>query len=67
MINQISMNARLQGWVNLLWLPLPLLILIIDRICVKKFEVKKVNEIELSILKILTILFIFNWIRLQLQ
>lgn len=67
MINQNGMNQRLQGWVNLLWLPLPIVILIIDRICVRKFEVKNVNRIQLYILGTLFLLFTMNVIRLQLQ
>ena len=61
------MNERLQGWVNLLWLPLPILTIIIDRIFVNKIEAKKVNKIELYILVTLVIFFIINWTRLQLQ
>ena len=67
MINQNGMNERLQGWVNLLWLPLPILTIIIDRIFVNKIEAKKVNKIELYILVTLVIFFIINWTRLQLQ
>jgi len=67
MINQNGMNQRLQGWVNLLWLPLPIVILIIDRICVRKFKVKTVNRIQLHILGALIFLFTINLIRLQLQ
>ena len=48
-----GMNQRLQGLVNLLWLPLPILTLIIDRICVRKFNTEKVNKIEIYILAIL--------------
>jgi hypothetical protein len=53
MINYYGMNEKLQGWVNLLWLPLPILTLIIDRICVRKFNTEKVNKIEIYILEIL--------------
>lgn len=67
MINQNGMNARLQGWVNLLWLPLPVLITIIDRICIRKFKAKNINRIQFYILGMLTFLFIINLIRLQLQ
>jgi len=67
MINQNGMNQRLQGWVNLLWLPLPIVILMIDRICIRKFELKDVNRIQLYILGTLIFLFIINVIRLQLQ
>lgn len=65
MINQQGMNSRLQGWVNLLWLPLPLLILIVDRICVRKFGAKSVNKIQLYIVAILILLFIINLLRLN--
>ncbi len=65
LINSNGMNARLQGWVNLLWIPLPILILIIDRICVKKYPVKNVNKTELYILGSLLLLFLVNLIRLQ--
>ena len=61
------MDQRLQGWVNLLWIPLALVFLIIDRVCVRKFGARAVNKIELYILSILFLLFIINWIRLQLQ
>ncbi|CAM3723099.1 hypothetical protein [Sphingobacterium prati] len=44
-----------------------LLLLIIDRICVWKFGTVKVNKIELYILGIFMLLFVLNWIRLQLQ
>jgi prepilin signal peptidase PulO-like enzyme (type II secretory pathway) len=67
MINGNGMDQRLQGWVNLLWLPLVILFIIIDRICVGKFGVKAVNKVELYVLGILVILFIINWIRLQYQ
>lgn len=65
LINSNGMNARLQGWVNLLWIPLPILILIIDRMCVKKHPVKNVNKTELYILGSLLLLFLVNLIRLQ--
>jgi len=67
MINQNGMNQRLQGWVNLLWLPLPIVILVIDRICIRKFEAKDVNRIQFYILGTLIFLFTINVIRLQLQ
>lgn len=67
MISQNGMNERLQGWVNLLWLPLPILLIIIDRIFVNKFEAKKVNKIQLYILGTLILLFTINLIKLQLQ
>ena len=65
MMNQNGVSERLQGWVNLLWLLLPFLTIIIDRICVRKFGIKKVNKIELYILVSLILLFVINWIRLQ--
>lgn len=64
MINQLGMNQRLQGWVNLLWLPLPLLILIVDRICVRKFGTKSVNKIQWYILVTLILLVVLNYVRL---
>jgi len=67
MINQNGMNQRLQGWVNLLWLPLPIVTLIIDRICVRKFGTEKSNKYELYVLVVSISLFAINWIRLQLQ
>lgn len=67
MINQNGMNQRLQGWVNLLWLPLTILILIIDRIWVKKSGVKKTNKIQLYILGTFLLLMALNIIRLQMQ
>lgn len=67
MMNQNGMDQRLQGIVNLLWLPLPVLILIIDRICIKKYELKEVNKIEFYIVGSLILLFLLNWGRLRLQ
>lgn len=67
MINQLGMNQRLQGWVNLLWLPLPVLILIVDRICVRKFGAKNVNKIQWYILAILILLVILNYVRLLIE
>lgn len=47
---------------------IPILIfIIIDRICVWKFGIKKVNKIQLYILGSLISLFVINWMRLQLQ
>jgi hypothetical protein len=43
------------------------IIMIIDRICVWKFGVKKVNTIQFYIAGIVLSLFILNWVRLQLQ
>lgn len=65
LINRLGMNGQLQGWVNLLWIPLPLVILIIDRICVSKFATQKVNRVQWYILGTLTVLFILNLARLH--
>jgi len=67
MINQLGMDQRLQGWVNLLWLPLPVLILIVDRICVRKFGAKSVNKTQWYILVILILLVILNYVRLLIE
>ncbi|WP_339887014.1 hypothetical protein [uncultured Flavobacterium sp.] len=67
MINHNGMSEILQGWVNLLWLPLPILTLIIDRYYITKFDAKKVNKFQCYIFGILILLFGINWIRLQLQ
>ncbi len=67
MTNQNGMNERLQGWVNLLWLPLPILIIIIDRICLRKFGTKQTNKIQLYILGAFILLFMLNLFRLQIQ
>ena len=67
MINSNGMNDRLQGWVNLLWLTLPILILIIDRIFIKKYETKRVNKFQFLVLLFLMLVFLINYIRLQLQ
>ncbi|MBC8984933.1 hypothetical protein H9X96_04000 [Pedobacter sp. N36a] len=67
MTNQNGMNQRLQGWVNLLWLPLPILIFIIDRIWLKKSGVKKTNKIQLYIVAAFVLLFVLNVMRLQVQ
>lgn len=44
-----------------------LLLLIVDRVCVWKFGVAKVNKVEKYILGIFILLLILNWIRLQSQ
>lgn len=67
LINSNGMDQRLQGWVNLLWLPAIILVLIIDRLLVKKFDVKKVNEVQLYVLGTAIVLFLINWLRLELQ
>lgn len=67
MINSNGMNDRLQGWVNLLWLTLPILILIIDRIFIKKYETKRVNKFQFLVLLFLMLVFLINYVRLQLQ
>ncbi|WP_139350973.1 hypothetical protein [Sphingobacterium sp. CZ-UAM] len=47
---------------------IPILLLLgIDRICVWKFGAAKVNKVEQYIFYILILLFVLNWIRLQLQ
>lgn len=61
------MDKRLQGWVNLLWLPLPILTIVIDRICIRKFERRNVNKIQFYILGTLIFLFTIHLIRLQLR
>lgn len=65
LMNNYGMDGRLQGWVNLLWIPLPVLIIIIDRFYVRKYDIKIVNKTELYILGSLLLLFIINMIRLQ--
>lgn len=65
LMNNYGMDGRLQGWVNLLWIPLPIFIIIIDRISVRKYDTKKVNKTELYILGSLLLLFLINMIRLQ--
>lgn len=67
MMLQKDMNIRLQGLVNLFWLPLPIIIIVIDRICVRKSGQEKVNIFQLYILGVLILLFTINWIRLQFQ
>jgi hypothetical protein len=67
LMNSNGMDQRLQGWVNLLWLPLMALFLVIDRVLVRKFGIQRVNKIELYFLGGLILLFLINWIRLQLQ
>lgn len=67
MINSNGMNDRLQGWVNLLWLTLPIFILIIDRIFIKKYETKRVNKFQFLVLLFLMLVFLINYVRLQLQ
>jgi hypothetical protein len=67
MTNHNGMDQRLQGWVNLLWLPLPILIIIIDRACLRKFGAKKTNKMQLYILGAFILLIILNIFRLQIQ
>ncbi|WP_222536901.1 hypothetical protein [Pedobacter polysacchareus] len=67
MVNQNGMNQRLQGWVNLLWLPLPIVTLVIDRIWLKKSGLKKTNKIQLYILGAFILIVVLNVIRIQIQ
>lgn len=66
LINQNGMNQRLQGWVNLLWLPLPIVTLVIDRIWLKKSGLKKTNKIQLYIVAAFILFVVLN-VRLQMQ
>lgn len=50
LISSKGMNQRLQGWVNLVWIPLPLAILFMDRLGVRKFKLQKLNRLQLYIL-----------------
>ncbi|BAP33396.1 uncharacterized protein CHSO_4359 [Chryseobacterium sp. StRB126] len=60
----VSAADGLAGMYILLGL-IPVVILIIaDRICVRKFGAKKVNKVQFYIIGILVLLFILNWIRL---
>ncbi|MFD2909415.1 hypothetical protein ACFSX9_11815 [Flavobacterium ardleyense] len=60
-INSNGMNQRIQGMINLLWLPVIILFLVIDRLFVSKFGAKKVNKIECYLLGVLTVLFLIYW------
>lgn len=62
-----SAPQALQGWINLLWIPLIVLLLFIDRLFVTKFGAKKVNKIQVYLLGALILLFILNWLRLSIQ
>ncbi|PWK02093.1 hypothetical protein BC749_101153 [Flavobacterium araucananum] len=59
MISLYDMDQKIQGWVNLLWIPFIIAILIIDRICVRIFGVRKINRIEMYILGTMLLLFSF--------
>ncbi|SFS48848.1 hypothetical protein SAMN05660206_102196 [Sphingobacterium wenxiniae] len=54
--------------IYLLFTLIPLVVLLIaDRICVRKFGTKSVNKIQFYILGSIILLFIINWVRLQTQ
>lgn len=65
--NSVSAQDGLAGMYALFGLIPVVIIMIIDRICVWKFGVKKVNTIQFYIAGIVLSLFILNWVRLQLQ
>lgn len=65
--NSVSAQDGLAGMYVLFGLIPVVIIMIIDRICVWKFGVKKVNKIQFYIAGIVLSLFMLNWIRLQLQ
>lgn len=65
--NSVSAQDGLAGMYALFGLIPVVIIIIIDRICVWKLGVKKVNKVQFYIAGIFIALFILNWIRLQLQ
>ena len=67
LVNGNSVNDSLQGWVNLAWLVLPVLILIVEPIFIRKRGLQRVRNIEFYILAGLLFVFVINWARLQLQ
>lgn len=67
LINGNSVDQALQGWVNLVWIPLIVVLLFLDRLFVKKFGAKRVNKIQSYIFSGIILLFILNWFRLSIQ
>ncbi|REC78955.1 hypothetical protein [Chryseobacterium rhizosphaerae] len=66
--DSVSAQDGLAGMYALFGLiPVVIIIMIIDRICVWKWGPKKVNKVQFYIAGIFIVLFILNWIRLQLQ
>ncbi|MFP3599995.1 hypothetical protein, partial [Chryseobacterium sp. SIMBA_029] len=65
--NSVSAVDGLAGIYTLFGLIPVIIIIILDRICVWKFGPKKVNKVQFYITGIFILLFILNWIRLQLQ
>ncbi|AZB00239.1 hypothetical protein EG359_11650 [Chryseobacterium joostei] len=65
--NSVSAVDGLAGIYALFGLIPVIIIIILDRICVWKFGPKKVNKVQFYIAGIFILLFILNWIRLQLQ
>ena len=65
MFNSSSASDGLVGIYTLFGLIPVVIIIVIDRICVRRFGVGNVNKIELYILGALLLLFILNWVRLQ--
>lgn len=65
--NSVSAQDGLAGMYALFGLIPIVIIMILDRICVWKFGVKKVNKIQFYIAGIVLSLFMLNWVRLQLQ
>lgn len=65
--NSVSAQDGLAGMYALFGLIPIVIIMILDRICVWKLGAKKVNKIQFYIAGIILLLFILNWVRLQLQ
>jgi len=65
--DSVSAQDGLAGMYALFGLIPVVIIMIIDRICVWKLGPKKVNKVQFYIAGIFIVLFILNWIRLQLQ
>jgi hypothetical protein len=63
----VSAADGLAGMYIVLGLIPVLIIIITDRICVRKFGAKKVNKVQFYITAAFILLFILNWIRLQIQ
>lgn len=65
--DSVSAQDGLAGMYALFGLIPVVIIMIIDRICVWKWGPEKVNKVQFYIAGIFIVLFILNWIRLQLQ
>ena len=67
LINGNSAEDGILGIFMMLGIIPVVIVLIIDRFLIRKYEVKKVNKVQFIVLGSLILLFLINWARLQLQ